>query len=133
MKKLFVLFIAAMCLWTDGMCLESSSGKGLSSQDVKIVITDIKGSRPRPRTAQPLIEAEADVLAGQLLLYFNYEMGKVAIDVINSMGMVVSHYSCDTDMEPMAVMNIPTDADNYTITITGPNVEAYGNYAIPAN
>lgn len=130
MKKIIVLFVAVCCC-IGGICI--GSPRDNSNKDVYIQIVKTGGLSPRPRTAQPLIEAEADVLAGQLLLYFNYEMGKVAIDVKNSIGVVVSHYSCDTDMEPMAVMNIPTDADNYTITITGPNVEAYGNYAIPAN
>lgn len=130
MKKLLVLIIAALCCWTEGMCEMSTSKGGTRAQEVKIYVSDITVSRPRPRSGLPIIEAEVDAMAGQLVMYFNYELGKVTVNVKNSMGQVVSRYCCDTDMEPMAVIIIPTADDSYSVSITGENIEAYGNYDI---
>lgn len=131
MKKLLVLFIAAMCCLTEGICKGAPKDE---TRDIYIQIVKIGGGlNPRPRSSQPFIEAEIDAMAGQLVMYFNYELGKVSINIKNSMGQVVSHYSCDTDTEPMVLMNVSSSADDYTIDISGTNVEAYGHYVIPAN
>ena len=131
MKKIILSFIALLCFSTNGLCEMSSSKSDM--QEVKIKISDIAISHPRPRSELPIIEAQVDAMTGLLVMYFNYELGKVAVDVKNSMGQVVSHYSCNTDMEPMAVINVPAVADNYTIDISGPNVEADGYYTISAD
>lgn len=128
MKKLLVLIIAALCCWTEGICNGPSRSE---TKDVYIQVTKIGGGlNPHPRSVLPYIEAEVDAMAGQLVMYFNYELGKVTVNVKNSMGQVVSRYSCDTDMEPMAVIIIPTADDSYSVSITGENIEAYGNYDI---
>lgn len=42
--------------------------------------------RVPPTLRTPIIEAEVDAMAGQFVMYFNYELGKVTVNVKNSMG-----------------------------------------------
>ena len=46
----------------------------------------------------------------------------------NSYGQIVCSHPCDTTFEPVVIMNVPVDKDNYTINIIGDQIEAYGEY-----
>ena len=43
-------------------------------------------------------------------------------------GQIVCSHPCDTTFEPVVIMNVPVDKDNYTINIIGDQIEAYGEY-----
>lgn len=130
MKRTIFLFIAMLCLGIDGMCDANAAGKTTREVSVDVLILGNGSPRPRPRSTQAIIEIELDELSNQLTVVFDEELGPLTIDVKNSMGQVVSSYSCNTDMEPMVIMNVPGHEDFYTICILGANVEAYASYEI---
>ena len=98
------------------------------SREVKIKVVILGGDRPRPRSEQSW-----DIVAAELngiLLFINFyeTVGKVTITVKNSYGQIVCSHPCDTTFEPVVIMNVPVDKDNYTINIIGDQIEAYGEY-----
>lgn len=133
MKKVFLLFVALLVLG-EGICSinASASQNGKSVREIRIEVLVIGGGkpRPRPRSLLPVIGAELDLMTNQLFLEFNEAVGRVTISVKSSMGQVVSSYSCDTKIEPFAIMGIPDYADSYTISIIGVEIEAFGYYEI---
>lgn len=139
MKKIITLCIAFLSFYVDGACNSNllSFSYGIrngkqTTREIRIDILTIGGGkpRPRPRSIQAEIEAELDLNANQLFVEFNEVFGRVTIQVNNSVGQVVSSYSCDTGIEPIAFMGISDYADTYTITIIGEEIEAYGYYEI---
>ena len=79
------------------------------------------------------ISREVKIVAAELngnLLFINFyeTVGKVTITVKNSYGQIVCSHPCDTTFEPVVIMNVPVDKDNYTINIIGDQIEAYGEY-----
>ena len=136
MKKALILLIALCCVLMEGAYSANSAldmDKGDPSiREIRINVLTISGGkpRPRPRSAQNIVTAELDITAQQVFLEFNETVGRVKIQVINSMGQIVSACSCNTEMEPIAIMDISNYADNYTISIIGEAIEAYGYYEI---
>lgn len=119
-----------LCLGIGNMSGADAGRKTTREIQVDVVTIGLGESRPRPRSAQAIIEIELDELSNQLSIAFNEEFGPLTVFVKNSMGQVVSSYSCNTDMEPMVIMNVPGHEDFYTICILGANVEAYASYEI---
>lgn len=134
MKKIFILLFVAFLTITDGFCNISftTSNNRLSNREVIIRVLVIGGgkSRPRPRSAQAEIEAEIDLAACLLFVEFNDVVGRVTIQVKNSMGQIINSYTCDTKFESTAIIGISDSADNYSISIIGEDIEAYGDYEI---
>lgn len=131
MKKVFILF-AALLVLGEGICSinSSASQNGRTVREIRIEVLVIGGGkpRPRPRSLLPIIEAELDLMANQLFLAFNEAVGRVTISVKNSMGQVVTHYSCNTANEAYIVLDCPSNKDYYTISIIGDEIEAYGTF-----
>lgn len=133
MKKFPILFFVAILFITDGVCnINFASTRHPSNRDVYIKVLVIGGGkpRPRPRSNQLLIVAELDLMTKQLIIEFNENMGRVNIQVLNSLGQAINSYSCNTDVDPIAILGITDNADSYSISIIGEEVEAYGNYEI---
>lgn len=136
MKKIIFLLFAVFFVLFEGTysanAVLNSKNDDPSIREIRINVFVISGGkpRPRPRSGIEIITAELDITAQQLFLEFNEAVGKVKIQVKNSMGQIVSVYSCDTEMEPIAIMSISNYADYYTISIIGEGIEAYGYYEI---
>jgi len=129
MKKLFILLaLASAFCWEP---FHSSATAATRDQKISIYIGTGGKPLPRPRSiTQESIDAMLDGETGLLYIAFNEQFGKVNISVKNSMGLTVGAYNCDTAVESMAVINVPTTEDSYTISILGNDVEAYGYYDI---
>lgn len=132
MKKVFLLIVALLVLG-EGICINSFEVQaGKTVREVRIEVLVIGGGklRPRPRSLQPIVEAELDLMANQLFLEFNEAVGRVTISVKNSMGQVVSSYYCNTAIESLVVLGIVDTPDSYNICIEGDGIEASGYYDI---
>lgn len=65
---------------------------------------------------------------GLLSVLFDEPYGIVTISVKNSMGITVASTQCDTSIEMGTVLNIPTTADSYMLTLVGEDLEVVGYY-----
>lgn len=126
MKKLLIGIALLLCMGLDGFCGESLF---LDSTETHIRIA-VTGGRPRPRPRSETREAiEASVSKdGLLCVSFDESFGVVTVSVKNSMGITVASTQCDTSIEPGTVLNVPTTADSYMLTIVGSEIEAVGYY-----
>lgn len=134
MKKVFLLIVALLVLG-EGICFNSFEAQaGKTVREVRIEVLVIGGGkpRPRPRSLQPIVEAELDLMANQLFLEFNEAVGRVTISVKNSIGQVVSSYTCNTARESIAILGIADIPDSYTVSIIGDEIEARGYFDITA-
>lgn len=133
MKKVFLLIVALLVLG-EGICSINSSASqdGRTVREIRIEVLVIGGGkpRPRPRSLLPVVGAELDLMANQLFLEFNEAVGRVTISVNNSMGQVVSSYTCNTARESIAILGIADIPDSYTVSIIGDEIEARGYFEI---
>lgn len=136
MKKIIILSIAILFAWSEAICDVNLSNAtiedGRTTKDIRIDVLVIGGGkpRPRPRTLQAFIEAELDLSTNQLWIDFNEPIGKVAIEVKNSMGQTINSYSCNTTIESTVALIISDYPDYYCISINGEEIEAVGYYVI---
>lgn len=129
MKKHLLLAVALLLMltpsWSMPVVTQSQEQPILTTI---IIIVPIFPRHPRPRTGVDLIDAQLDSFSNQLSINFNESVGRVTVDVTNSIGQVVSRYSCNTNMKSMINMNIPDAPDHYAINIVGSDIEAYGYF-----
>lgn len=128
MKKLLIGIALLLCMGLDGFCVDNAvTDPSLSETQIKIAVT---GGRPRPRPrseTRDVIEASVSK-DGLLYVSFDESFGVVTVSVKNSMGITVASTQCDTSIEPGTVLNVPTTADSYMLTIVGSEIEAVGYY-----
>jgi hypothetical protein len=68
----------------------------------------------------------ADKEAGYVEVSFRRNFGVVSIEVINSIGNVVSNVTIDTSVDRFATLNINDPDESYTIEIEGGNYRGNG-------
>lgn len=123
MKKLLIGIALLLCMGLDGFSMTESD------RDTKISIVIITGGRPLPRPrSNDAIQSYVNQEAGLLSVEFGESYGIVTVSVKNSMGITVASTQCDTSIEPGTVLNVPTTADSYMLTIVGSEIEAVGYY-----
>lgn len=129
MKKHLLLAVALLLMLTPSWSMPVvTQSRAQPTFTTIIIIVPTPPKHPRPRTGVDLIDAQLDSFSNQLSINFNENVGRVTVDVTNSMGQVVSRYSCDTDMESMIFMSVPDAPDHYRINIVGSDIEAYGYF-----
>lgn len=128
MKKLLIGIALLLCMGLDGYCMVGSDNDNPTKETY--ILIAITGGRPRPRPRSETREAiEASVSKdGLLYVSFDESFGVVTVSVKNSMGITVASTQCDTSIEPGTVLNVPTTADSYMLTIVGSEIEAVGYY-----
>lgn len=123
MKKLLIGIALLLCMGLDGFSMTESD------RDTKISIVIITGGKPLPRPrSNDAIQSSVNQETGLLSVEFDESYGIVTVSVKNSMGITVASTQCDTSIEPGTVLNVPTTADSYMLTIVGSEIEAVGYY-----
>lgn len=125
MKKILILLIASLAL---AVASNSVANPKNNRHRRNVAISIAKGPAPHiHRSAIPMISAVYDPVLTQLEVEFNENFGIVRICILNPMLQAVVTYECDTQEEQLALIPcILDDENNYTIQITGEEIEAIG-------
>lgn len=125
MKKILILMVTSLALAVTFNSVANPKNKR-HRRDVAISIA--KGPAPHiHRSAIPIISAVYDSDFFQLEVEFSENFGIVKIYILNPMLQAVATYECDTQEEQLALIPcILDDENNYTIQITGKEIEAIG-------
>lgn len=82
------------------------------------------------RNVTSIVEASIDYDMQHVEFVFNKSVGNVNIVIINDMGQTVGGATCNTSLESIKHISVPTDVGSYTITILGNDYEGEGHYNI---
>lgn len=124
MKNLLTLLILLITLTS------SFADEKLESGGTKYIIISDNIRGKIERSLRPTIEASIDYDMQYIELVFNKSVGDVNIAIVNDMGQTVGGATCNTSVESVKCISIPTDAGSYTIIISGNDYEGEGHYDI---
>ena len=124
MKKLLLLSIA-MLLFCSPTIIASED-----SREKVIIIDNDNNPILIERSLLPTIEASIDYDMQHIEFVFNKSVGDVNIAIVNDMGQAAGGATCNTSVESVKCISIPTDAGSYTIVISGNDYEGEGHYSI---
>ena len=126
MKNLLTLSILLVILMTP-FTFVSAESEGGGTRYI-IILDNNRGEIER--SLLPPVEASLELDMQSLEIVFNKSLGNVSIVIANDMGQTVGGATCNTSLESVKYISVPTDTGSYTIIISGNDYEGEGCYNI---
>lgn len=112
---------------------ESSNMNRRENEKEEVNLVEMKKGRfdeTRTRSLGPDVSAYVDCETGQIEISFNTYIGNATIYLLNGAGMALQTYGCNTEMEWLVYLPIPSSEGSYTLKIDSAGAEYTGEFTL---